>query len=360
MSETYLFYDSRAINRDIPIADVIQAYTGTVLSPQEAAGKRKIQCPRPSHPDNDPSAKIYPNRNKCHCFSCNSTINVIGLVQEIHPELRFPEICKKLIDDFGLNIYDYSNLKEVEESRRATIKRKFVDSFPLSYDDLNFLGVEMYPTVKPDKDTVCSGHFMKITEYWNTFDPTIYDAYTMEELTEDIYDKDGNENMIELTYDEAADLGLEDPNYFKKIEEINKSLPNIREWWKDNKAIAEDFFIGRAEAVIEYTNGKKTDFQKRYDTCKNYLQSKDGMRAAKIYETWSRFITEGKPIKISEIQKNIINTYLDSKADMELKDTFFEECDKDISYSKTIIEKIKAHQNERKAARKEHWQRLNR
>lgn len=41
----------------------------------------QLSCPSPTHPDRHPSARVYADTRKVHCFGCGSTWDVIGLVQ---------------------------------------------------------------------------------------------------------------------------------------------------------------------------------------------------------------------------------------------------------------------------------------
>lgn len=43
----------------------------------------QLSCPSPTHPDRHPSARVYADTRKVHCFGCGSTWDVIGLVQTV-------------------------------------------------------------------------------------------------------------------------------------------------------------------------------------------------------------------------------------------------------------------------------------
>lgn len=135
----FIRYDTERINADIPIRDVIERYTGSKVTSNGV-----IRCPSPTHEDRHPSAKVYDKTNTCHCFSCNTTFTPITLAKMYNPNLSFPELCRKLIDDFRLDLYSYSNAEEVEKVNGTMDKDKFVDTFPLTRDELRFLGINGY------------------------------------------------------------------------------------------------------------------------------------------------------------------------------------------------------------------------
>lgn len=350
-----LVFDTRSMNRDIPIEDVIKEYSGISLTPRGEAGKANINCPSPEHQDEKPSARIYKDSNKCKCFTCNEVFNPIGLAKKIYPELRFSELCQKLINDFGLNIYDYSNMKEVEESQKAEREKRFFDTFPLNNEELDFIGLPNHPKIKIIKDEMFSGHFMKLSEYWDTFDPTIYDAYSAEELAEELYDDEGNEITVELTYYEAAELGLEDPHYFEMIEELNATIPSMRESWKNNKRETERLMIDFAERKIDELTSKKEGF---FETCKKFEEfcnTEDGKITVKIVDTLNKFQQQQKPLRLTPAQEEKVKMYLTLNDDYTFKDSIIENYNKDINRAKMIIEKIKSQQKERKEAFRKAW-----
>lgn len=61
----------------------------------------QLSCPSPSHPDRHPSARMYPDTRKVHCFGCGSTWDVIGLVQEVRG-VSFPEAVAYLEEAFDI------------------------------------------------------------------------------------------------------------------------------------------------------------------------------------------------------------------------------------------------------------------
>ena len=355
MAKVSLMFDTKSINSDIPIGDVIKAYAGIPLSPSGEAGKTNIHCPSPEHQDSKPSARIYKASNKCKCFSCNEAFSPISLAKQYYPELKFYELCQKLVDDFGLNIYDYSNMREVEESLNAAREKRFYDSFPLTNEELDFIGLPNHPHIEPDKDKTFSGHFMKQHEYWNTFDPNIYDFYSAEELANEMYDDEGNELEVELTYEEAAYLGLEDPHYFEMIEEMNATMPTMRDMWKEDKLETEKMLIDFAGRTVEALEKRKEECIQRCDAFEAYCLTKEGMIAAKTFDTWEKFKLNDKPIKITPKQEETIIAYARGRDELNSKEIVIQSCDEKIARAKEIAEKVRSHQKERKAAERKAW-----
>ena len=130
------FYDSEAINRDVPIERVLSDFAGVTLN---RYGKGLCF----SHNDTKPSLSVPKGKNYCHCFVCNDVSSSrggktwfpIGVVMETQ-NLSFPEACQTLIDTYGLRLEDYSNIKEIEkEDAKPDYER-----FPLSYKEEKFMG----------------------------------------------------------------------------------------------------------------------------------------------------------------------------------------------------------------------------
>lgn len=133
-----LRYDTKRINEDVPIRQVLALYTDI-----NTDTRGNVSCPSVSHIDKKPSAKIYDQHqgNNCHCFSCGRNYKPIDIVME-HKNATLPEACEMLINDFGLPMSHYSNIDEVERVNGAIKKGRFVDNFPLNRDDCAVLGYE--------------------------------------------------------------------------------------------------------------------------------------------------------------------------------------------------------------------------
>lgn len=66
------------VREQAPVAGVL-AVLG--IEPQPDG---QLTCPSPTHPDRHPSARMYEDTRKVHCFGCGETWDVIGLVQAVH------------------------------------------------------------------------------------------------------------------------------------------------------------------------------------------------------------------------------------------------------------------------------------
>ena len=130
-----LKYNSREINKDIPIEEVMSRYAGSTMQ-----RNKKFHCPNPQHPDKNPSATVNHDRNTCRCWSCATTFTPITVVMQ-NCDLPFPQACERLVEDFGLDKYRYSNLAEVEEYWKPASERKFIDSWYLENNEIENIGL---------------------------------------------------------------------------------------------------------------------------------------------------------------------------------------------------------------------------
>ena len=80
-----LKYNSREINKDIPIEEVMSRYAGSTMQ-----RNKKFHCPNPQHPDKNPSATVNHDRNTCRCWSCATTFTPITVVMQ-NCDLPFPQ-----------------------------------------------------------------------------------------------------------------------------------------------------------------------------------------------------------------------------------------------------------------------------
>ena len=120
----------------VPIVEVIEEYTGN--HPNRSG---MVKCPNPEHTDENPSAKCYENSNSCHCFSCSQSFSPMDIIM-LNTEVNFPEACKMLIDDFGLDVYHYSNLAEIEQELYAMEHKEYFEVFPLDLPEMRLIGFE--------------------------------------------------------------------------------------------------------------------------------------------------------------------------------------------------------------------------
>lgn len=135
-----LKYDSRALNQDVHIADVISRFSGVKVNL-----RGNMSCPSTQHSDKTPSAHIYPKTNNCKCFSCGGNFKPIDLVMD-NLNVDFPTACQTLIEEFNLQPERYSNIEEIREIRRqqkvAVTEKRHYEIFPFSQNELKTIGLE--------------------------------------------------------------------------------------------------------------------------------------------------------------------------------------------------------------------------
>lgn len=138
----YAKYDLDYIKDNVTIEDALGTYMGE--SPKRNG---LVHCPAPDHTDKNPSASISKDHKSCHCFSCNSSFDVIDLAKiNYGSETSFSDLCHKVVDDFGLDIYRCSDLAEREAAKNApkTKKPEFKEFFPLKSEELREIGLKGY------------------------------------------------------------------------------------------------------------------------------------------------------------------------------------------------------------------------
>lgn len=263
-----LRYDTEAINRDIPIKDVIERYAGI-----KTDVRGNIACPAPDHSDSHPSAKIYEHSNTCHCFSCQSNFNPISLAKEYHPELNFPDVCKLLVDDFGLSPERYSNIEEIRRIQNAAKRNEFVDAFPLDTDDLKCIGL----------NNANGGRIKK--GYDDSSEHMIFPS--LRQIWKD--DKESTETMLLEKCDETIDkikLDIQRENGI--LEKWNRYTENEKkEIQKTYEAVIkyqDDYLNGRVKLNDKQREGIETMLeQSNAETvisfCKNEVHHIDGLKA---------------------------------------------------------------------------------
>lgn len=220
----FLRFDTEAINKDIPIKDVIERYAGI-----RTDRRGNIPCPAPDHNDSHPSAKIYEHSNTCHCFSCQSNFNPISLAKEYHPEMKFPDVCKMLLDDFGLSMEHYSNIDEVRKFQESSKKNEFIDVFPLEISELKYIGLNN-----------ASGSQMKIDYGGEAYESRTVTAPSLQQMWKE--DKTSVETMLLSKCDETKLL----------MQENIDVLNNVIDTWNG------------------YSEGKKMGIQKTFEAVKKY------------------------------------------------------------------------------------------
>lgn len=138
----YAKYDLDYIKDNITIEDALAKYAG-----ESVRRNGTVHCPAPNHTDKNPSASVSKDHKSCHCFSCNSSFDVVDLAKiNYGSETSFSDLCHKVVDDFGLDIYRCSDLAEREAAKNApkTKKPEFKEFFPLKSEELREIGLEGY------------------------------------------------------------------------------------------------------------------------------------------------------------------------------------------------------------------------
>lgn len=341
MSKIFLRYDVDKIRSDIPIEQVMETYAGIRVNNK----KGNIHCPSADHNDKNPSAKLYKDTNSCHCFSCNKNFNVISLTEEYFPYLSFPEICRKLIDDFGLSVYNYSNLKEVEEARDASLMNKFYDCFPLTEDELHCIGLYNSRMLE---QTYTVDAYVYYRDFYGEIPPKValYDENgnripSSVPLTDEsdriTYTEDGRRAFVEVDEKTAMSYGL----YREELENVR--FPSIQELWKANKYSIEEMLLGKAWDKcdeLEIAQSESRAVLKRI---------KSDPALMKKVEEIQQAISDGSYSLGDSENEHIYNT-------LRLNEERLKTAEAEFKAVKAIYDKIKEHQAERKKAREE-WKR---
>lgn len=181
-----LTFDRDALNKAVPIEDAIQLYAGI-----RTDRRGNISCPSPKHMDKHPSTKIYHNTNSCYCFSCQARYDPVSLACDYNPDLSFPELCKKMTEDFGIPLEAVSNIAEVRAVEEANRERRFIDVFPISVSECKKIGLEgamgaMWRD-ENDKDALPQDRFPSLMELWKD-DKVSIEAMLVEKCDETLSD----------------------------------------------------------------------------------------------------------------------------------------------------------------------------
>lgn len=323
----FLTYDTRRMNEDIPIRDVIAMYAGSVPSEK---GKN-IRCPSPNHKDKKPSAHIY--GNNCKCFSCGGNFSPISLAKEYFPELSFPDLCRKLLDDFGRDVYQYSNLSEIEAIKDARASHKFYDYFPVTEDELNSIGLH-----NPNGN---EEHFysVKATDYYLFYNGEIPKGVQT-------HDENGAELLMELTCGEARDMGI--PTMSDAEHEYIESSPTIQQIWKDDKDGIEAMIVGKCfetmTAISQHIESTKTEIESYRNThTTNQIKEADKLRSGYV-----KILSSGGSVRLSDVQKGKIEDLYAFERNKELLPVL----NSRLSYTESILNKVTEHREEREQALK--------
>lgn len=340
-----LKYDVKRINEDISIESALSFYAGVTIGDN----KKKIHCPSPNHVDKNASANVYQKTNTCYCFSCNKNFTPISLAIEYNPVLKFQEVCEKVIQDFGLNPYEYSNLREVELAKDCKSQNKFYDCFPLSDNELKTIGIF------GNSETITPKYSIEAREYFATTDEKI-----LKNL--DIYDKNGKDIIFDCTLNELGQAGIVERN---KTEEEEITTVSIREFWKEDKEGIEQMFINKCyDKIEEFTDYNRVllkeikDYKEKHSV--EDIKQTDSLRIQyhekfreNLFNSSSRESTE-QLMKLTEQQMELTEQQkieINSLTDFEHTKFLQRECAKIIDKTEKILKKLKSHQRDRKKQR---------
>lgn len=333
MSVPFLKYDTKSINQDVPIESVIATYAGIHLS--NSRGKN-IHCPSPNHNDKKPSAHIYKDKNICKCFSCNASFNAIGLAKEYFPDLSFPDLCQKVLEDFGLNPYQYSNLAEVEAATTARKENKFYDTFPLNYEELDFIGLHG-ASQKESEITYAVNALDYFNHFFGEVPRCAYD---------EVYDENGRVLTMHVTAGEAADMGIIDSNEQHEY----RQNPSFIDLWRDSKKDTEQMMLNKCYDKIDELREQILDYQSSVDDFKSKYSSDETRGIEKLRSAYINAVMQGQTIKLRPEQEQKINDFCKFESNKNILALLKE----DVKQANKIALKISDHQKERNKALKEH------
>lgn len=270
-------FDTDALKENISIKDVIRQYTD--VNPDI---KGNIRCPAPSHDDKNASAHIYGNKVKC--FSqCDCCYDVISLTEACYPDLSFRDICRKLVDDFNLDIYRYSNLAEVEKERQSRYTGKFHDHFPIDDKEIEEIGLD---------------NSKKVEQKFKFY----LEDYLMAECGEipykyegKLHNPDGSKKTVELSHGDAVHCGLmmslKDDERGRPEDKLYIKTDTLQDLWKKDKASVEQFLIDHAQDRIDEIEMDIAEVENELSDWKS--QSKTYKDNAKMYYS---FLYSSKPL----------------------------------------------------------------
>lgn len=328
-----LHFDTELINADISIREAIAMYTD--INPYV---RGNISCPSSTHKDKKPSAHIYEDSNRCKCFGCGCRYDPISLAKEYYPTLSFPDLCRKILEDFDMDIRQYSNIEEVEKAKDAADKDIFYDVFPITSDEMSFIGLHNPSWNGNESFAVSRAEYDKAMGYDSQCDETYPDT-------------------IYISKNEAAELGFISPDEKKWF----KATPTLQEIWKNDKDFIEEMIMNKCQEKmdslveeIESIRETAAVYQRTHtpDDIKAVNKFRDAFIAASVTSFKS-----GKEVTISEVRRNQINelyAFESSQQDIISLHRSFEKAE-------GIMKKVQDHRKEREAcqnqtkSQKESW-----
>lgn len=319
-----LTFDTKRINEDVPIENVITKYTGVPVINKS----KKFLCP--FHSERTPSAHIYGNR--CKCFGCGVNFTPITLAMEQYPELHFTDVCRQLLEDFGMNVYAYSNLAEIEAAAQAEGENGFYDCFPLTEKELNFIGLQ---NPQPNRITFDVGAVSYYSFFFGEFP----------ENKELLFDKNGNEKRIKLSEHEAIQMGIISEEYVKSLRNIQS--PTMQELWmesEEQKAQIEEMVLCRAREKAEECNARYEDAAKAFKEVVDKHSTREWAKIKRMHDSREKIIKNGGKVPVRGAAKEMLDDYLTIRV---MDDTLFTPCYRDKQYAEQILNKVLELQEQR-------------
>lgn len=284
MAKPPVVFDTKKMKDTIKAEDAVRCLLGI-----DVPNNGLIHCINPAHTDKHRSCSC--KGDICHCFACNETWDIFDIAKIAYPTNNFIELCKYICDRFGLDVYSYSNLREVEET-----KDDILEQLPISDSDFRLIGLN-------DSRGMSKAVFLVSEKDYN----------------KGIYGFDfGDDNkLVEATYREMVKMGMIEPRYDKNKKPILEDYiktPTFFEMWKEDKDSLEEMIIDKAvERAIE-----KTD---EYVTLNNTIEAykvsmlgedytfQDVENAEKLYTNYIKASKEGRTIPLTVAQKNKVEFY---------------------------------------------------
>lgn len=277
-------YYPKQINKDIPIAAVLQMYG---ITPDNHG---RVKCPDIHHDDKHPSAVIYENSNMCCCFSCGAKLNPIDIVMQ-REDLKYPQACEALIERFGLDIDAYSEYqmsdreRKIIEEQKAKGNTKFLkqmeeanlntgDAFPFTPQEINLIGLSMSVTIKKP------------------------------------YNMDNNGNVL-----------------------VDTSVYTLYAFWRDDRELVEEMFRGKICETAERLCKSSLVLQ---DLLKSYSFSNDEKKFEKAQGYYDKYMETGEvPPPYSVARFMLYDFYQYKDFEKSLKET-----EEEIEHLKKMYEKV--------------------
>lgn len=333
-----LRYDTERINKEIPIADVIERYMGVKIK----SIRKHFLCP--IHSERTPSARIYVKSNTFHCFGCGATLTPLDVAVWAMPNKKFPSVCQTLLEDTGYDPYRYSNLSEVETAKEQNSwgKKKDVeyrDYFPFALQELQNIGLYNYPINRDDCSRIAV--VIPLSQIHEAID--VYNTYKLTGVAKSFsVKKDASLVVLTMDADAAEVLKLKPYEFFSDEKE------DIIQFWHKDKAVAEKLIDNFCQATVSSQRILLSETENLLNTATAEYAASNAEQSIKQYT--ERLCEANSMQEFNAIVKNItpqerefwdMHTYIS-----DLKDKIAT-IKGNIEYAQNIQQRLTAHQAER-------------